>query len=212
MPFTRAASLRSTVKTVVRQEHDELGTRLARLLDVGAHILLTDAERPLRHQPAGIGDRRIRKRLAEHRDFHAALFEHLHRREGRLIPFGVADIEREKRKTELLDQLPDPRFAVGEFPVAGHGIGLEQGHAVDHVLTLAAVRAQRALPGVPAVEKQDLVFPALGAHALDHRGQPVEAPDAAVGFASAAKSSVGQRIGRGRLRRNAEVLEKVRCR
>ena len=74
--------------------------------------------------------------------------------------------------------------------------GLSKRHAVDHVLTLAAVRAERALPGIPAVEKQDLVVPALGAHALDHRGQPVEAPDASVGFGKRLEALIGQRIGR----------------
>ena len=48
--------------------------------------------------------------------------------------------------------------------MAGHGVGLEQRHAVDHVLTLAAIGAERALPGVAAVEQQHFVA-ALGAHA-----------------------------------------------
>jgi hypothetical protein len=49
----------------------------------------------------------------------------------------------------------------------------------------------------PAVEKQDLVVAALGAHALDHGRQPVEAPDAAVGFGERLEALIGQRIGRG---------------
>ena len=65
--------------------------------------------------------------------------------------------------------------------MAGHGVGLQQRHAVDHVLALAGVGAERALPGVAAVEQQHLVA-AFGAHALDHRREAVEPADAAVGF------------------------------
>ena len=101
MPGDPRRKLAVDIETVVRQQHDELRTFLARLLDIGAHIFLADTERPFRHQPARICDRRIRKRLAEHRDLYAAFFEQFHRLERRLVPFGVADVEREEGKTEL---------------------------------------------------------------------------------------------------------------
>ncbi len=159
MPATRRGELAVDVEAVMREQHHQLRAALARFFDIGAHVLLADAERPFRHHPARIGDRRIGEGLAEHGDLHAALLEHLHRLENRLVPFGVAHVEREEREAERLDQLLDARLAIGEFPMAGHGVGLQQRHAVDHVLALAAIGAERALPGIAAVEQQHLVVP-----------------------------------------------------
>jgi hypothetical protein len=92
--------------------------------------------------------------------------------------------------------------------MAGHGVGLQERHAVDHVLALAGVGPQRALPGVAAVEEEHLVA-ALGAHALDDGGEPVEPADAAVGLCQRRKVFRGQRVSCRRLRRNAETLEEV---
>ena len=73
--------------------------------------------------------------------------------ERRLVPFGVADVLREERKAELLGDLLDALGAERELPVAGHGVGLEQRHAVDHVLALGLHRGVAVLPGVAAVEE-----------------------------------------------------------
>src|SRR2546428_2737413 len=40
------------------------------------------------------------------------------------------------------------RSAVGELPVSGGGIGREQLHAIDDILALGAVGAERALPAI----------------------------------------------------------------
>ena len=93
--------------------------------------------------------------------------------------------------------------------MAGHGVGLQQRHAVDHVLAFAAVCAERALPGIAAVEEQDFVVAALGAHALDHCREPVEPADAAIGFRQRREILIGQGVGRRRFLRNAETLEKI---
>src|SRR5262245_23884880 len=92
--------------------------------------------------------------------------------------------------------------------MAGHGVGLEQCHAVDHVLSPARIGSERALPGVTAIEKQNLVIAALGADSLDDRCKTIKSPDAAVRLRERLKILIGQRIGRSRLPRNAETLEK----
>ena len=93
--------------------------------------------------------------------------------------------------------------------MAGHGVRLQKRHAVNHVRTLAAVRSKRALPSIAAIEEQNFVVAALGAYALDHRRDPVEAANAAVGFRQRCELLVGQRVGRGRLLGNAEAFEKI---
>ena len=195
------------VEAVVRQEHDELRAFLAHLLDIGAHVVLANAERPVRHHPARIGDRRIRERLAEHGDLHAAALEHLVRLEHRLLPVVVADIECEERKVLRLDQLLHPVFAIGEFPVAGHRVGLQELHAVGHVLALGLQRAERTLPGVAAIEQQHAVAAALRPHRLDDRRGTVETADAAIGLRQRLEVLEGQRIGVRRFFRNAVALQ-----
>ena len=66
--------------------------------------------------------------------------------------------------------------------MAGHGVGPQQLHAVDDILALGAVGAERTLQGVAAVEQKNAVLAARGAHRLHRRRHAVEAADAAVGF------------------------------
>ena len=209
MPAHARGELAVDVEAVVREQHDELRALAPRLLDIGAHVVLADAERPGRDHPARIGDRRVGKRLPEHGDLHAALLEQLVGVEHRLLPFGVADVLREEREAETVGQFLHPVGAVGELPVAGHGVGLQQLEAVGHVLARGAVRAERALPGVAAVEQQHLVVAALRARRLHGGGEPVEPADAAVALRQRREILRGQRIGGGRLFRNAEARQEV---
>src|SRR4029077_325981 len=198
--------------TVVRKQYNKLRTGLPRLFNIGAHIILADTERPFRHQPARIGDRRIGKGLPEYRDPQPAFLEQLHRLERRTNPFGIANVVSQKRIVERLDQLFHPRFAIGEFPMAGHGVRLEQRHAIDHVLAFAAVRAERSLPGIATIEEKDLLVAAFAAHVFDHRSQPIEPADAAIGFRQSCKIQVRQGIGRCGFLRDAEASEKIHAR
>ena len=50
-----------------------------------------------------------------------------------------------------------------EFPMTGHGVGLQKRHAVDHVLALGEHGGVAVLPGVAAVEEQCAVA-TLGAN------------------------------------------------
>ena len=109
MPLDARGELAVDVEAVVRQQHDELRAVLARLLDLLAQIVLADAERPVRDHPARIGDRRVGQGLADDRDLDAAALDHRDRLEGRLVPFGVADVLGEERKAELFDEFLDAR-------------------------------------------------------------------------------------------------------
>ena len=171
MPATRAASLRSTVEAVVREQHHQLRAVLARLVDLTAHLLLANAERPFRHHPARIGDRRIGERFVRARQssrppcrtvFIAGNTGSFHS-VSRILSArnGIA---------QRLDQLLHPRFAIGEFPVAGHGVGPQAASRSRRCPGRGSIGAERALPGVAAVEQQHAVLAALSAHALDHGG------------------------------------------
>ena len=208
MPLTRRGELAVDVEAVVRQQHHELRAVLARLLDVALQILLADAERPVRDHPARIGDRRVGKGLADHRDLDAAALDHGHRLERRLVPFGVADVLREERKAELLGDRLDALGAERELPMADHGVGLEQRHAVDHVLALGAHRRVAVLPGVAAVEEHRAVA-ALGADRFQHGRDAVEAAEPAVALGERGEILRGQRIGRRAAGRDLVEIEKV---
>ena len=95
MPGTRAASLRSTSKPLCESSTTSCAPVAARLLDIGAHVLLADAERPFREHPARIGDRRIGETpRPSTATFTPPRLEHLVGVEHRLFPFGVAHIQR----------------------------------------------------------------------------------------------------------------------
>jgi hypothetical protein len=123
------------VEAVVGQEHDEPGALLARL-DVGLHVLLANAERPVRHHPARVGDGRVGEGLADHRDLDATPVDHPHRLEGGLVPLCVADVLSEEGEAEVVGDRLDALRTEREFPVPDHRIGLQELHAIDHVLAL----------------------------------------------------------------------------
>src|SRR5262245_65495364 len=88
--------------------------------------------------------------------------------------------------------------------MAGHGVRLEQGHAVDHVAASTCIGSERALPGVAAIEKQNLGVATFGANAVDDRGEPIEPSDAAVSFGKRLETLTSQRIGSGRFFRTSK--------
>ena len=92
--------------------------------------------------------------------------------------------------------------------MAGHRVGLEQPHAIRHVRPERAVRAERALPGVAAVEQQHLVA-ALGAHRFDGGRETIEPADAAVALRERGEILRGQRIGGRRAGRDVEMRQEV---
>ena len=194
------------VEAVVGEQHDEVGALLPGLVDARLHVLLADAEGPAGDHPARVGDGRVGKGLPDHRDLRAAALEHLRGLEGRLVPFGVANVLAQERAAEPVHDLLNPFGAEGELPVARHGVGLQQRHAVDHVLALAHHRGVAVLPGIAAIEEQNLVA-ALGADRVEHRGDAVEAAHPAVAAGQGNVVLRRQRIGQRRAAGDAVEVE-----
>src|SRR5262249_21303329 len=84
-----------------------------------------------------------------------------------------------------------------ELPMTGHGVGSKQLHAIDHVLALGAVGAERALPGVASVEEEHTILAAFSAHGLHDGGGAVEPADAPVAAGECDKVVSGERMGEG---------------
>src|SRR3546814_9168194 len=98
---------------------DLLGALGAGCRHVLRHLLLADAEAPVRDHPARIGDRRVGEGLTDDGDLHAAALEELVGLEGGLHPLVVEDVAGKQRELELLDDLVHALGAVGELTVRG---------------------------------------------------------------------------------------------
>ncbi len=109
------------------------------------------------NEVARIRDRRIGKRLADHRDRHAVHLPDRVRREHRVAEIGGLDVLREEFDFALEVPVDDLFYTLGaerEFPVPGHDVHAKQLLRVHHVLAIGPQRGGRALPGVAAVEQQ----------------------------------------------------------
>ena len=162
---------------------------VARVVDDLLHLLFLDAERPFRDEVARIGDRRVRKRLADDGDRHAVDLAHHVGLEHRVAEVGglhvlrdEIDLAGEIRSTTSLTRCG----AVGELPVAGHDVDAQQLLRVDHVLAPRPQRRRRALPGVAAVEQQRAR--ARRPEPLHQRGEVREAAHPAVRLRGVARS------------------------
>ena len=144
--------------------------------------------------------------MSDHGDPHPAALEHDHRLEHRLVPFRIAHILREERKTELAHELLHPLGAEGELPMADHGVRLQQRHAIDHVLALADQGGVAVLPGIAAVEERHAV-PALGTDRREDGGDAIETAQPAVGSRKRREIRRRQGVGRRRTRRDLVEVE-----
>jgi hypothetical protein len=146
------------VEAVVREEHHHLRAGFARLGYRSAHARLADAERPVGHHPARIGDGSVRECLADHRDGDAALLEVANGFEYRLGEVGVAHVAGEERQTRrarttsVAEQLGDAVRAQRELPMAGGRLHAQRLQDADHIAAPGRKRRERALQGVAAVE------------------------------------------------------------
>jgi len=89
--------------------------------------------------------------LADHRNLHAAAVKHGMRREDILIPVAVLDIAGQKRKAEPLGQFRHAVRAIGEIPMADHGIYAQGLLHRDHIGGLRLQICPGALPGIAAI-------------------------------------------------------------
>ena len=177
-------------------------------VDHRLEIRLLDAERPVRHERARVGDRRVRERLADHRDGHAVDLAQHGGREDRIPEVERAHVVGDEvdRALELaLDDLADALGAVGELPVPGHHVDTEQARRLDHVLPSRPQRGRRALPRVAGVEQQR-AGPAR-VQTLDERGEMRETPDPPIRRRRAREVQMRERVCLARAGGDTEVAQ-----
>jgi len=195
---------------IVREHHDDLRALAARLVDPLLHAVVAHAEAPVRHHVARIGDRRVRKRLADHGHLHAV---HLLQRVGwkdLVLEVGRAHVLRDEIDAALevlIDDFPHPLHAESHLPVGGHHVDAEQLAGVDHVLRVGPQRRARALPGVATVQQQRAGAARL--QALHQGGQVRETADLAVGSRRRREVEIGEGMRLDRLRRDVELAQQV---
>src|SRR6266446_2097358 len=97
-----------------------------------------------------------------------------------------------------------------EFPMPHHGVGAEHGHAIDHVLPLGDERRVAVLPGIAAIEENDL-FAALCPDCFEHRRDAVEPAHPAISLRERGEVVGRKRVSRRRRWRNAVTLEQRRA-
>ena len=194
------------VHAVVRQQHHRLRALGARFVHRALQRFFLDAEAPVRHEVLGIGDRRVRKRLADDGDRHAVHgLDHIGRKH-RVAEVGGFHVLRDEVDAALeivVDDLLHAFGAEGELPVPGHDVHAEQLARVDHVLALGPQRGGRTLPGVAAVEQQRARPARL--QLLHQGGEVGEAADFAVSLRRPLEVEVGVCVGLGGAGADAEM-------
>jgi hypothetical protein len=176
-----AGHLQVDVHAVVAEHHHHLCALAARLVDHLLQVVVLDAEAPVGHHVARVGDRRIREGLADDGHRHAIDRADDVGRKDRVAEVGGLDVLRHEVDLALevlLDDLLHPLHAVGELPMAGHHVHGQQLARVDHVLRVGPQAGGAALPGVAAVEQQRTR--AAGFEHLHQRGQVGKPTHAAI--------------------------------
>ena len=90
---------------------------------------------------ARISYRRIGKMLADDSDIHPATLKEGSALEDLLVPFSIEHIAAKEGVSQLLNQLFHPVLTKSEFPVANHGVRLQQLHGRHHVGALCFQRS-----------------------------------------------------------------------
>ena len=176
------------------QQHHKIRAGSARCVDIFLQHFLANAEGERGKQPPRIGDRKIGKSLSYYGDVYAAPFIEFGVFIGRLVPFLVENIGAQQREGQTIDNLLDPLLAIGEFPMGGHRVRLQDIHDVHHVLARSPVGDIRPLPGVATIEQQHVGL-ARRADGVNHRCHLVKPTHAAIGSGECGKILGGQRIG-----------------
>ena len=127
------------IHAVVRQQDHRDGALGARLVDRLLHVLFLDAEIPVSHHVARIGDRRVGKRLPDDRHCNTVDLLHHIRGEYRVAEIRGLDVLRDEINPPLeipVDDFLDALRTQRELPVPGHDLDAEQLAGIDHVLPL----------------------------------------------------------------------------
>ena len=184
-----------------------MGALGARLIDLLLQPLFLDAELPVGHHVARVGDGRVGKGLTDYRHRHTTQFAHGPGLEHRVAKIVGLDVLRKKFNLAefFFDDLLDAVLAVGEFPMAGHEIHAKQFLRRDHVTALRPQGRGRTLPGVATIEQQRR-RPG-GAQLLYKGGEMGESTDLAVDVGGLGKIEIGEGIGLARTGLETESLE-----
>jgi len=206
-----AGHLEVDVHAVVRQYDHDFGTLGTRFIDPGLHAVVADAEAPVRHHVARVGDRCVGESLADDGDLHPVHFLHRVGLEHLVAEVVGDDVLRDEIDVGVLEILVDdfhhPFGAEGRLPVRGHDIDAELDAGVDHVLRVAPQRGGGALPGVAAVQQQGAG--ALCANLVDQGFQVGETADLAVDLGGFGEVEVGEGMGLGATGLDAVFLQQM---
>ena len=199
------------VHAVVREHDHDLGAVGARVVHPFLHAVVADAETPVRHHPARVGDRRVGEGLADDGDFHAVHLLHDVGLEHLVAEVVGDDVLRDEIDVGFLeivvDDLHHPFGAESRFPVRRHDVDAERDAGVDHVLCIGPQRSGRALPGVAAIEQQRAG--ALRADFVYQSFQVGEATDLAVDFGRFGEIEVSEGVGFGAAGLDAEFFQQM---
>src|SRR5690349_14643935 len=167
-----------------------------------------------------MGDRNVGKGLSDHRDLVPAdvldrrRLEHAAggRIEGaRTVECGLFREKHVLRKEFALEArkiLAQRGLAIGEFPMAGHGLDAKQIRGLDHVGAARRVGKARALPGIAAVEQKTTRWPRVAAQAIDQGFQMRKAAKLAESSGGFLKVEGSERVSVGAVGPDAEASEK----
>ena len=124
------------VKPVMRQQHHNFSAIITGFINVFLNFFRTNTKRPCRDHIAWIGDWRVREMLTNNSNLDPAPFKIFGAFKNTFIPFGVKDIAAQKWIGHFFDDFFNAVLTKSKLPMPNHGIRLQQGHGIDHILTI----------------------------------------------------------------------------
>ena len=154
------------IHAVMRKHHNHLRPFGSDLVDHRLALFIANAKAPILHHVARVGDRGVRKGLADNSDRDAVHLTHavgLEHPPGILVKgrltlkgrvLGQHNILCQKldRGQFALNNLANPIHPIGELPVSSHDVNAQQLAGINHILALGPQRSCRSLPGITAIE------------------------------------------------------------
>ncbi len=216
--------LEVNVHAVVGDHHHHIRFLvLTHRIDHRLHVVITNAEGPVRHETLGIGDRRVRKGLTDHGHPGAADgFDHIGLEggacilietgeigktvveQGVILDFDVLGHEVALEIRDVGDHLLVP---IGELPVAGHHIHTQQVTGPDHVLAAGPVGSAGTLPGITTVQQQAVARSPIVTQPLHQGLQMSETSDLAIFAGCRIEIEIAEGMGLDRSWTDAEMFQ-----
>ena len=205
-----AGHLQVNVHTVVAKDHDHLSTLATCFINHGLHVLILDAEGPVRNHVTRVRNWCVRKSLSNDGAGHAIDFTNDVRLENRIAKIVGLDVLSHKIDLAgkvLFNDFLHALHAQCELPVARHHVHTQQFAGIHHILAVGPQRGTGALPGITTVEQQRTGTAAL--HTLDEGSQMRKASHLAVASGRLFIVQIGQRMSLRRAGSDASHLEQV---